>query len=134
MDSIFFNDYRISTKRYILVAILLMLTACSKDTIMPRGFPITEWEMHTSPLPEETILDLCDRLELEDDDPLCNVENTIYAGYFYRTIKKTIKPSSGEWMNKEQVNDLLGAYLLEECYESTSNIQEIPITNLYLAT
>jgi len=79
------------------------------------------WTSRTSPLPDSTIEDLCDRLELDENDRLCKLEKDIYAADFYSIIEEKIQPKDQEWLDIEQVNELLGEYLEDECFATPVN-------------
>jgi len=74
------------------------------------------WTSRTSPLHASTITDLCKRLELDANEKLCRLEKDVYAGDFYPIIKDKIQPKDQEWMDYDQINELLGAYIWDECY------------------
>ena len=68
------------------------------------------WREETSPLPRETVIDLCLEFEIPDSDPLCLKENTIYVGDFYPIIEKVLTPIDSQWADYDEVMGLLGDY------------------------
>ena len=82
--------------------------------ILEDSNPI-EWRDYTSPLPAETIYDLCDKFQLDTEDWLCNPQNNVYAFDFYPVFKKTFKPYNGNWLSHNEINEYIGKYA-NDCY------------------
>jgi hypothetical protein len=83
------------------------------------------WTRYTSPLPVSTIKDLCERLDLSDDDRLCRLEKDVYAGDFYSIIRKRIIPKDQDRMDYDQVNEFLGPYIVDECYVMPGSEEDV---------
>jgi hypothetical protein len=70
----------------------------------------------TTPLPTETVVELCRKFELTDN-VLCDFEHEIYAPDFYKVIEMAL--SRG--MSFDDVSELLGEYQIGDCYLKLSN-------------
>ena len=102
-------------KKILILISILVVGLCGFLVFSYKSNYRERWTSRTSPLPESTIVDLCDRLQLDQNNKLCGLEKDVYAGDFYLIIRKRIQPNNQDWMDYNQVNELLGPYLEDEC-------------------
>lgn len=118
------NSIAKNKKLFIVIIQILVITLCiflGYKFYTNARLEAEQWREYTSPLPDETIRDLCMKFRLSSNDPLCNGEKDIYSGDFFPAIKNTIMPPNGDWLNIEEVNSFLGDYIDEECYSLPDN-------------
>lgn len=70
-------------------------------------FPNDHWKQQTSPLRPEVISDLCKKLDLSDDDPLCLEGSEVYAPEFFPAIRSRFQLTKSTY---DDVQSLLGDY------------------------
>lgn len=70
-------------------------------------FPNNDWKQQTSPLRPEVISDLCNKLDLTDDNPLCNGSSEVYAPEFFPTIRARFQLNKSTY---DDVQSLFGSY------------------------
>jgi hypothetical protein len=68
------------------------------------------WRSKTSPLDQDTVNDLCLKFELASNDRRCQPGQEVYAPDFFRVIRDTFQPKSGEWATYSEVQQKLEAY------------------------
>ena len=118
------NPIAKNKKLFIVIIQIIVITLCiflGYKFYSNARLEAEQWREYTSPLSDETIRDLCMKFRLSSTDPLCNGEKDIYSGDFFPAIKNTVMPPNGDWLNIEEVNSYLGAYLEEECFSMPNN-------------
>jgi len=67
------------------------------------------------PMKKETQHDLCLRLNISQDDPLCDPDNLVYDPDFFPYINDDLKPKNQEWATYDEVQQILGPYVAASC-------------------
>ncbi|MBN2501590.1 MAG: hypothetical protein JXB38_12485 [Anaerolineales bacterium] len=104
-----------------IVAILSVLILCSFMMCKFNKMNQEVYERHlqsTAPLDTETVLDLCEKLDLEKTDPLCDLEVEIYAVDYAQVLYKRLNVETTTF---DDVDEILGDYT-DECYTYDSGI------------
>jgi len=102
----------------IIFVILAVPVGCFLATICIETFVLTlvshqqtvAWRRSTSPLPEQVVEDLCNKMSLPPEDRLCTSDE-IMAPDFYPIIRKTFPPGEATY---EEIQTVLGDYLWEK--------------------
>jgi len=71
-----------------------------------------DYKSKTSPLAEDVVQDLCNKLDLPAQDWRCQPETIVYAPEFFDDIKSYLRNLPPALSNREEVDKLLGPYLL----------------------
>lgn len=71
---------------------------------------VTSYHNRTSPLAEDTVKDLCSKLNLLISDPRCSANRSVYAPEFFDDIIMRLKPADGRVVTINEVEELLGEY------------------------
>lgn len=89
---------------FILAWVVLIIAV---PTIVSR---ITKPKVHevTSPLEAAVVQDLCQKLGLSEDDPLCQTGVVVYAPDLFPAVKKSFEPGVATY---DDVQENLGDYL-----------------------
>ena len=78
-----------------------------------------DWKQRTTPLPNETVAQLCTSFGLEKDMPLCNGKRDVYGPDFYEIIRDTFRPyesyeiPSSEAATYDEVEKKIGMFEYE---------------------
>lgn len=92
---------------FLFYAVPLCLLGCLAGLFWGIGqLEYLRWKNSTSPLPSNVQVDLCEKLQLSQDNPLCTGE-TVLAPRFYPEIKNFFSSGGNSY---EEVQDVLGNY------------------------
>jgi hypothetical protein len=78
-----------------------------------------DWKQRTTPLPSETVAQLCANFGLEKDASLCKGKRDVYGPDFYEIIRDTFRPyeayeiPSSEAATYEDVEETIGIFKYE---------------------
>lgn len=95
-----------------LVAFFLLVGLPVLNKIIAYEKENRDYTLHTTPLKDEVIRDVCEKFEISDDDPRCKPGATVYAPEFFPDIKTYIRALPEEKANAEYIDNLLGKYEL----------------------
>ena len=87
----------ISAGMFLLVAATTVVSHLTR----PKVYEVT------TPLEEEVVQDLCQKLALAEDDPLCQVGAIVYAPDFFPAVRASFQPGVTTY---EDVQEKLGDY------------------------
>lgn len=104
-----------NARRLIVIAVLGSVAALCATPVIGSLLHRDHWKQHTTPLPGETIAALCNKLLLEDSEPLCNGSKPVYAIDFGSAIEKHFRladpretPKSQAHITDHDVQSVLG--------------------------
>ncbi len=95
------------------IAAILMVIACLLAVVTTSAMlfsvflEYTTWREHTSPLSDSVIIDLCNKMDIPIDDPICKPGAIVYGPDFYQHIRRELLSDA---TNFDEVERLLGDY------------------------
>jgi hypothetical protein len=117
-----------NTRKIILVLALTSMLALCVSPLVVRFVHRNDWKKDTTPLPVQTISDLCQRFDLSHEDLVCNGSKKVYAADFGEvlrarfSLKNPIRTEKADaTFTYQDVEKVIGAYKLE-----CENLVELP--------
>jgi hypothetical protein len=104
-------------KRKFIIVITTVIAMCFAVFNLVSFLYRKDWEKATSPLPRETVDDLCKSLLLSDRDSLCDDSKNVYAIDFEEIFRERFRPSDeykdGNSASYNDVETVIGRYKTE---------------------
>lgn len=91
----------------IILSVLCGLDILALTYLSGNAIDDKPWRADTSPLPAETVNDLCQAFQLSKDHSLCQSEKTVFADEFFPLIKKALPVNQ---VTYEEMDEKLGKY------------------------
>lgn len=105
----------------IRLRLLFFILACVVILVLSIVIPLVQrvsqykleredYTRYTTPLASDTVVDLCNKLDLSENDRRCNSGAVVYAPDFFDDIKEHFRNLPKEKATQEEVDETLGDY------------------------